>query len=184
MSTNSIVVKAPNGGPLQTESSVYGASPYAYVRPDLNETGGVAWRQILRILRKHQKVWIAFALVVELAVALVVFSMANTYEARATLEIEPPSQQAIGFENDSSGASPSQPDYVDTQTEILEGDGLALSVISTLHLDQNPVFLERTWFQRVVGGAVGIFSRSRAATITRPPRDYCKFLRTGSALAR
>ena len=162
MSTNSIVVKAPNGGPLQTESSVYGASPYAYVRPDLNETGGVAWRQILRILRKHQKVWIAFALVVELAVALVVFSMANTYEARATLEIEPPSQQAIGFENDSSGASPSQPDYVDTQTEILEGDGLALSVISTLHLDQNPVFLERTWFQRVVGGAVGIFSRSRA----------------------
>ena len=67
---------------------VYGTSPYAYIDQTFNETGGVTWRQILRILARS-KVWITFALVVELVVALV-FSMADTYEARATLEIEPP----------------------------------------------------------------------------------------------
>lgn len=162
MSANTMIVKIPDGGLRQAEPSLQGASSYAFARPDLSETGGVAWREILRILRKHRNVWIAFALAVEVAVALIVFSLANTYEARATLDIEPPSQQAVGFQNDSSGAEPSQPDYVQTQTEILEDDGLALNVISTLHLDQNPTFLKRSWFRKLVSDGAAFLSRGKA----------------------
>jgi polysaccharide biosynthesis transport protein len=159
MATDSMIVKTSNGSLQQADSSQYGAPAYAYVRPDLNQTGGVAWREILRVLRKHRRIWLAFALAVEIAVALIVFSLAYTYEARATLDIEPPSQ-TVGFQNDSSGATPSQADYVQTQTEILEGDGLALNVIAALHLDQNPVFLKRNWFQKLLSGATAIFSRT------------------------
>ncbi len=44
---------------------------------------------------------------------------------------------------------------MDTQVEILKGDGIALDVIGQLELQKNPAFLERTWFQRAKAAVLG-----------------------------
>lgn len=165
MSTNRALVKLSDGYALDVQPSAYQPSAHAYVRPELDGTGGSAWREIVRVLHKHRTVAIAFALVVELAVAGVVFLMPNTYEVSSTIDVEPPGQAAIGLQGDASVTTPSQQDYIDTQIEILQGDGLALNVISALHLDQNPAFLQRTLFQRFVSGVSGALPWNRNKTV-------------------
>jgi capsular exopolysaccharide synthesis family protein len=64
--------------------------------------------------------------------------------------VEPPGADTIGLENTASASAANTPGYLDTQTEILNSDGLALSVIDQLHLDQNPAFLKQTLWQKTI----------------------------------
>jgi len=135
--------------------------PYSYIRSDIDMNDGTFWREALRTLRKHWKVSLTFALILEIAIGLLVFSMDNTYEARAVLDIEPPGADAIG-PNNAAGISSNVPGYLDTQTEILGSDGLAMSVIDQLHLDQNPVFMKQTPIEKSVTWVAGLFQGNKA----------------------
>jgi succinoglycan biosynthesis transport protein ExoP len=73
--------------------------------------------------------------------------MPTTNLARAVLDVEPPGAEAIGPGGTAVGASDAA-GYLDTQTEILRSDGLALGVVEQLHLDQNPIFMKKTFLQR------------------------------------
>ncbi|HEX4642288.1 MAG TPA: hypothetical protein VH161_02435, partial [Candidatus Acidoferrales bacterium] len=53
----------------------YAAAPYSHFRREIEVNDGAMWRQAVRILRKHWKASLAFALLLELLVALLVFSM-------------------------------------------------------------------------------------------------------------
>jgi succinoglycan biosynthesis transport protein ExoP len=130
--------------------------PYSYVR-EIEMNGNSFWRDALRTLRKHWKVSFAFAVILEIAIGLLVFSMDNTYEARAVLDIEPPGADAIGPAGNAAGIAPNATGYLDTQTEILGSDGLALSVVDQLHLDQNPVFMRQTPLEKSIGWVAGLF---------------------------
>ncbi len=126
------------------------ASPYSYSRREIEVNDGALWRQAIRILRKHWKASLAFAVLIELVLGLIVFSMANTYVARAVLDVEQPGPDTIGLNPNASAAAAMNPAYLDTQTEILNGDGLALSVVDQLHLDQNPIFMKQSLFEKAV----------------------------------
>jgi capsular exopolysaccharide synthesis family protein len=153
---------APYGSrsPLSRES--FATAPYSYSRRDIEVNDGALWRQGFRILRKHWKASVAFAVLIELALALLVFSMANTYDARAVLDVEPPGADTIGLNQNAAATAALNPGYLDTQTEILNSDGLALSVIDQLHLDQNPVFMKQTLFEKTVVWVAGLFSSGKS----------------------
>src|ERR1700676_3133614 len=146
--------------------------PYSYVRSDIDMNDGTFWREALRTIRKHWKISLAFALILEIAIGLLVFSMDNTYEARAVLDIEPPGADAIGPGSNASNIPSNVTGYLDTQTEILGSDGLAMSVIDQLHLDQNPVFMKQSPVEKSITWIAGLFQGNK----TKQGRDTQKLL--------
>jgi len=124
--------------------------PYAYARREIEPSDGAVWRQCLRIFRKHWKASLAFIVLVELILGVLVLTMDNTYEARAVIDVEPPGADSMGLDHESAVTAANTPAYLDTQTEILNSDGLALSVIDHLHLGQNQAFLKPSLLQRSV----------------------------------
>lgn len=152
MATRNMIVKAPKTTALDPEPQVYTFSPYSRFEAASNE--GIAWRKAVRILQRHWKLAVVFALAVELSFALLVWFLHDTYQARAALEIAPPSPDSVSL-GSPTAAIPSPQDYVDTQVEILKGDGIALDVIGQLELQKNPAFLERTWFQKTKAAVFG-----------------------------
>jgi succinoglycan biosynthesis transport protein ExoP len=110
---------------------------------------GVEWHQIQRILRRHWKPSIAFILGIEAILLLVVILLHNSYQATATLEISPVVSETVAL-HDSSPITPTQQDYLDTQSEILRSDYLALKVIRDLNLDHNPTFYTPTLLGKAI----------------------------------
>jgi succinoglycan biosynthesis transport protein ExoP len=96
-------------------------------------------RRILRVLRRNWYISLTFALTFIAAVIGATFLMKNTYESRARIEINPPEIQAVAF-HETPNRDENQQDYLETQSEILKSDELAIAVIQELHLDQNPEF--------------------------------------------
>ncbi|MBZ5641187.1 MAG: polysaccharide biosynthesis tyrosine autokinase [Acidobacteriia bacterium] len=150
MSTYNMMERMPKSGPGGLAPRDNYAVAYPYSRMDLEMADGSMWRQALRAIRRHWKAALGFALIIEIALSLLVFSMANTYEADAVLDVEPPGGDIIGPNGPSSANPSNTPGYLDTQTEILGSDGLALSVINQLHLDQNQIFLKQTLLQKAI----------------------------------
>jgi hypothetical protein len=69
---------------------------YSYGRREIASNDGAVWRQCVRIFRKHWKVSVAFILLVELFLAVLVITMDNTYEARSVIDVEPPGADSMG----------------------------------------------------------------------------------------
>ena len=96
------------------------------------------WKRVSRILQKHWRTVAGFAVVFLAVLGTVLFFMHDTYEGTARIEISPPaSPEAVSLHDQSVQASSPNEDYFQTQLEILKSDGLALSVIQNLHLEQN-----------------------------------------------
>jgi succinoglycan biosynthesis transport protein ExoP len=144
--------------PLSRESVT---PTYAFGRREIEINDGALWRQGFRILRKHWKASLAFALLVEFLLVLLVLAMQNTYEARAVLDVEPPGADSIGLDREGSANPANNPGYLETQTEILNSDGLALGVINQLHLDQNPIFMKQDALQQFVTWIEGLLPSAK-----------------------
>lgn len=121
----------------------------------LDNTGGegVEWHQIQRILRHHWKPALALVVGIQAVLLVVVLLLHNSYEAHATLEISPARADAVTL-RDSSPITPTQQDYLDTQSEILRSDYLALKVIRDLNLSTNSTFASPDLLNRVLGKMV------------------------------
>lgn len=150
------------------------SAPYSYMRRELDVNDGAMWRQGIRILRRHWKASLAFLVLLELALGLLVISMANTYEAKAVLDVEAPGGDTIGLNSDGAAIAANAPGYLDTQTEILNSDGLALGVIDKLHLDQNPIFMKQDLLHSTIAWVAGLLPSSNKKGSTQ--RDTDKLL--------
>jgi capsular exopolysaccharide synthesis family protein len=128
---------------------VYPGPSHSFTRPELVANEGIPWRRALAVLYKHWKASLAFVLAIQIALALLVFSLDDSYEARATIEIEPPSNAVSLAGQPAAVTTPAQQDYVGTQTEILRGESLAMSVIEELKLAENPTFLKQSWVEKL-----------------------------------
>jgi succinoglycan biosynthesis transport protein ExoP len=125
---------------IPKETIVEVAPRYGSVtRLDARENGGIEWHHVQRILRRHWKPSLAFLLGIEIILLLVVMLLHDSYQATATLEISPVVSENVGL-HDTSPITPTQQDYLDTQSEILRSDYLALKMIRDLNLDHNPTF--------------------------------------------
>jgi succinoglycan biosynthesis transport protein ExoP len=182
MSTYNMMERIPKNGPRDLLHRETFTNPYSYARDEIEMTDGTLWRQAFRTLRKHWKGSLAFALILELALGLLVFSMEDSYEGRAVLDVEPPSTDAIGPGRDASSSN--TPGYLETQTEILESDGLALSVIDQLHLDNNPIFMKQTLPQRSIAWITGWFPTNGKTGEQRDTEKLVSIFRMGMTVGQ
>jgi succinoglycan biosynthesis transport protein ExoP len=111
--------------------------PYAQAASADSEEEGFPGRNLLAALRKHWPWSLLFAVVVIAGVTLFTFLMKPVYEPEAHVEIDPPGSEVLSVDNRDNGGGG---DFVQTQLQNLQSDGLALEVINTLHLDQKPEF--------------------------------------------
>jgi capsular exopolysaccharide synthesis family protein len=88
----------------------------------------------LDVLRKHWRLSALFAAMVMLTVVIVTFSMRAVYEPSARIEVDPPGET---FSLDGTNGGSDEP-YLETQAQNLKSDKLAVAVIRSLHLYQNP----------------------------------------------
>src|SRR5579872_2690 len=118
-------------------------------RLDETENGGMEWHHVQRILRRHWRPSLGFLLGLEIILLAVVILLHDSYKSTATLEIAPASSENVALK-DTSPITPTQQDYLDTQSEILRSDYLALKVIRDLNLDHNPTFYSPSLLGRTI----------------------------------
>ena len=97
--------------------------------------------QYLRVLRKR-KWWILATLVVVFALsAIKTLKTTRLYQATSKIAIFPENPNVLGFKDGGESAPDYQYDVaLETQAAILRSDALAMKMIETMHLDQDPRF--------------------------------------------
>lgn len=105
----------------------------------------LTWEQAIRVIRKQR--WLLIGAICGLTAlsAATAFFMRDVYQPVARLEIDPASggiRTLQEIENPTS-VEAEDLDYLDTQIQILQSDGLAMRVIRALRLDRNPEFITK-----------------------------------------
>lgn len=99
------------------------------------------WEQAVRVLRKNQRFVLIFAGILSSIIVTAAFLMKDVYQPVARLEIDPLSSGIKTLQEIEDGKAADNQDYLETQAQILQSEGLALRVIRALHLDQIPEFV-------------------------------------------
>jgi succinoglycan biosynthesis transport protein ExoP len=129
---NSFGSKQPLHLDIQTESS---PSPFTLnSAPAPVAEKSIDWLRAMAILQKHWRLSAIFGLAVFLTVICVTYLTKPVYEATARIQIDPSGEV---FSLDGTATS-SDAEYMETEAQVLQSDGVALDVIRKLHLDQNP----------------------------------------------
>jgi capsular exopolysaccharide synthesis family protein len=101
------------------------------------------WEQAARVLRKNRRFALIVAALMTLAIIACAFSIRDSYQPVAQLEIDPLSSGIKTLPEIEQSNQPDNGDYLETQAQILQSDALGVSVIRTLHLDRNPEFVSK-----------------------------------------
>src|SRR5215470_3728320 len=100
----------------------------------------LTWEQAVRVLRKHQLLLAGILVLLTAATAALALLLPNTYRPVARIEIDPLEGGITTLHEIQNAKSEADQDYLDTQVQILQSEGLAMRVIRALQLDQNPEF--------------------------------------------
>jgi polysaccharide biosynthesis transport protein len=103
----------------------------------------LTWEQVMRVLRKHRWFLLAIAGGLTLATVIIALSMRNVYQPVARLQIDPVGAGIKTLQEIENPRSQEDLDYLDTQVQVLQSDGLAMRVIRILRLDRSPEFVSK-----------------------------------------
>jgi succinoglycan biosynthesis transport protein ExoP len=177
MGNSNMLTRVPKDAVLEVPPRYVNVS-----RLDESESSGMEWHHIERILRRHWKPSLAFLLGLEAILLLVVAFLHTSYQSTATLEISPVVSENVGL-RDTSPITPTQQDYLDTQSEILRSDYLAIKVIRDLNLDHNTTFYSPDLLARAINRVKVVWSGSSKQTSDEEKIDgLVKTFRTGLAV--
>ena len=96
-----------------------------------------------RIFLKRKWTVIATAIIVFTLAAIATFRMTPMYDAVARVAINREGPDMLGFKDSGSRTATDDEDYtvkIDTESRILQSDAMALQIISSLNLENNPDF--------------------------------------------
>ena len=127
----------PGGSPGSTDLSRAAFSALDY------PTSNFTWEHVVCVLRKNSRVGMGLFGVSVALIATYVMMMKNVYQPVARIEIAPPISGIRTLHEIESPAESENQDYLETQTQILRSDALAISVIRQLRLDKSAEFLGR-----------------------------------------
>ncbi|MDT7542584.1 MAG: polysaccharide biosynthesis transport protein [Acidobacteriota bacterium] len=101
-------------------------------------------REYVMVVLKRKWLILSLVLIVTTLVTIQMYRTPSTYEAAATIQIEPKRDNILS--RGTAGViintgRTTDPAYVNTQLRLLENPALARQVIRTLHLEDNPAFL-------------------------------------------
>ncbi len=131
----------PKPSHIAVEADENSASQLAMGSPVLDDNKGFDWSHTMSVLQKHWRMSALFAAIVMVTVIVVTLLTRPAYEATARIEIDP-SGEKFSLET-SGGAGALDPEYLETQAQVLQGDSLAVAVIRKLHLDQNSAVMAK-----------------------------------------
>jgi len=100
------------------------------------------WERVLWILQKHWLLSLGFALTVLIATIVYTFEMKPLYAPIARIEVDPPGWAVAPIHDTGNNTESSDPEYLETQAQILRSDDLALAVIRKLRLNRNTDFVD------------------------------------------
>jgi polysaccharide biosynthesis transport protein len=145
------------------------------------QTSEFTWEQAVRVLRKNRRLGLVVAGLSILGTLAVVFALKDVYRPIATIEIAPPSSGIRTLQEVESSPEAEFQDYLETQTQILQSDALAVSVIRHLQLDSSAEFASRSLeatapkapsgIQEIVEGRDGTLLREQVALATLTPSE-------------
>lgn len=125
--------------PREDFSKFPGASSWGLAQRSEPETS-LTWDHALRVLRKHLWFMVAIASGLTLAITAYVFLMRDVYQPTARIEIDPAGEGIRTLHEIEGPPLGSDPDYLETQVQILRSDTFAMRVMRSLHLETNPEF--------------------------------------------
>jgi len=126
--------------PLAVETRDNSSTQLARGTPALEEGSAFYWLRAIGVLQKHWRLSALFAALVIITTAMFTFLSKPVYEATARIEVDPSGEK---FNLESGGAGATDAEYLETQSQVLQGDSLAIVVIRKLRLDQNPEFVSK-----------------------------------------
>jgi succinoglycan biosynthesis transport protein ExoP len=97
-------------------------------------------RDYWRVIKKHRRTIATFFLVMVISAAIFVFTTTPLYTAKATIMIERRNPQVVNIQQVLSESIANDPEYYQSQYEILKSRSLAAEVIKGQGLDKNPLF--------------------------------------------
>ena len=100
----------------------------------------LTWEQAARVLQKRKKTFFLVAGGLTLAAAAAAFLMRDVYRPVARLEIDPISAGIKTLHEIENPAAEIDQDYLETQSQVLQSDGLAMRVIRALRLSEKGEF--------------------------------------------
>jgi capsular exopolysaccharide synthesis family protein len=113
-------------------------APYNFSQPGKRE---LTWGQLFSLIARRRRLVLSIIGLVMLSVATITFLMDPEYEATTRLEIDPPNTEQVSLRDSRNVNQQVDPDYLETQAEIIRSEELGLEVIRRLQLDQNPDIL-------------------------------------------
>jgi polysaccharide biosynthesis transport protein len=119
----------------------FAESPLSRIGTPTEKNLVFGWEQAVRVLRKNQRFILIFTGILSLGILTSALRMKDIYQPTARIEIDPLSSGIKTLQEIEDVRSADNQDYLETQAQILQSEGLALRVIRTLHLDQNPEFV-------------------------------------------
>ncbi len=102
------------------------------------------WEHAVRVLRLRKRLILSLAGALILVIAASAFALKNVYQPTARIEIDPLETGIKTLQEIESSNGVSDQDYLETQVQILQSEALAMRVIRSLHLDNNPEFVGRS----------------------------------------
>jgi len=96
------------------------------------------WQRASVLLRHHWRLAALFMLAVVVATMAVSLAMKPVYEPEAKIELDPPGHEIFSLQAGADGSADAE--YLETQSQKLQSDELAVRVIRLLRLDQKPEF--------------------------------------------
>jgi capsular exopolysaccharide synthesis family protein len=127
------------------------------------------WEQVVRVLRKNGRFVFALASSLILCIVAVAFLLRNIYQPKAVLDVDPMSSGIKTLHEIEDSTPIEHSDYLETQAQILQGQGLAISVIRALNLVHNSEFVTSRELSKWSG-------EQNAPTKTSTPNDKDSFL--------
>ena len=153
-------VRSPDAGSSSVDLSDRGFAMLDYQNSDFT------WEQAIRVLRKNQQFGLILAGVSIALTLAIVLLMKNVYQPIGTIEIAPPASGIRTLQEIESPPELEYQEYLDTQTQILQSDALAVSVIRELGLDKSAEFTSRprtpATHETTAQTSSGLIDRNRA----------------------
>ena len=103
------------------------------------------WRKFLNIISRRQRFIINVTALIFVVIAASLLVLPASYESTAKVVVDPPGFETFSLQIASQGIS--EPDYIETQAQILRSGGVGVAVVRALRLDRSPVIVKKTWLE-------------------------------------
>src|ERR1035438_7692654 len=103
------------------------------------------WSFVVNVVSRRIRFITCVAAVIWAIIIAALLVLPVRYESTAKVVIEPPGSEAFSLQ--AAFPAISEPDYIETQAQILRGDSVGVEVVRALRLDRSALILKKSWLE-------------------------------------